>query len=172
MELYFDLKKTTVQESLYAGVVAGLIAGLVMAVAAMFFALLMGQEIWTPLKMVGITIVDDAWIAQTGFYATPVLTGLILYLVFGGVFGAIFSYFGGRLSVASAAGRGIIYGLALWVFMQFILLPIANPTLADTAVFPFALSFVIYGALLGLYPSFLPPYVESQAKEERARRAA
>jgi uncharacterized membrane protein YagU involved in acid resistance len=172
MATYFERKQVTTGETIYAGVLAGIIAGIAMSIVAMATAMMMGQEVWAPVKMIAITFLDDAWMERPGFQMTPILAGMMIHFATAIGFGVIFSLLGGRLSYGEAVGWGVLYGLAIWLFMQFFWLPIINPMMAQMPYLPFAIEHAIFGGFLGSYPAFLPSMAKRQAKAERERRAA
>lgn len=170
-EFFQAREKGEVAELTFAGIVSGGIAGIGAMMFAMIAAVGMGWEVWMPLKMVAAAFMDPGWLDQTGFQFTPVLTGVMLYFGTALLLGMAFSLLGGRLSHGRATGWGIAYGLLLWwLFMQFGL-KIVNPTVAEQM--PLALSvseWVVFGALLGLYPTFLSAKLGDA--ERAGRRAA
>jgi uncharacterized membrane protein YagU involved in acid resistance len=172
MVTYFERKKINVGEAVYSGIMAGIIAGLVMSMVAMAAAMMMGQEIWAPPKMIAVTVLDPSWLDRPGFQMIPLMVGMMIHFVTAIGFGILFALIGGRLDYGRAIKRGIVYGLAIWLFMQFISLPIINPVMADMPYVPFAMEHAVFGGFLGVYLAFLPSPAESQAKAQRERRVA
>jgi len=78
----------------------------------------------------------------------------------------------GRRSYGSAVGLGIVYGLAIWVGMHFLVLPIVNPVMAAMPALQFAMLHLIFGGMLGSYPVFLPPIHETEARRMQPPQAA
>lgn len=172
MASYFERKEINFREAVYAGVFAGVIAGIAMSIVAMATAMMMGQEVWAPVKMIAVTFLDRAWLDRPGFQMTPILVGMMIHFATAIGFGVIFALLGGRLDYGRAVGRGVIYGLGIWLFMQFIWLPIVNPVMANMPYLPFAIEHVIFGGFLGSYPALLPSSKKSQMEAERERLAA
>ncbi|MCG3117733.1 MAG: DUF1440 domain-containing protein [Candidatus Manganitrophus sp. SA1] len=169
---FYEQKKITFGEAVYSGALAGIIAGIVMSMVAMAFAVMMGQEIWAPVKMIAVTVLDDAWLNRPGFHMLPMMVGMMIHFATAIGFGILFALMGGRFSVGRAIGRGIVYGLGIWLVMQFLVLPIINPVMADMPYLPFAIEHMFFGGFLGVYPAFLPPLSKSQANMQRERLAA
>ena len=139
MATYFERKEINVGEAIYSGALAGIIAGMVMSMVAMGFAMMMGQGLWAPPKMIAATLLDRSGLDRPGFQMIPVMVGMMIHFATAVGFGVIFSLFGGRLSYGRAIGWGVVYGLAIWLFMQFIGLPIINPVMAGMPYLPFAI---------------------------------
>lgn len=172
MPTHFERRQVTAGEGVYAGVRAGIVAGIIMSMIAMAFALMMGQEIWAPPKMIAVTFLDRAWLERPGFQMTPILAGMMIHFATAIGLGVIFALLGGRLSYGRAIGWGVVYGLVIWLFMQFLWLPLVNPVMAQMPYLPFAVEHAVFRGFLGTYPAFLPSAAERQAKAARERRAA
>lgn len=171
MATFFEQKKITVGEGVYAGVLGGIVAGLTMSIAAMMLAMMMGQEIWDPPKMIAVTILDRSWLNQPGFQMMPVMVGMMVHFATAIGFGILFALIGGRLGYGPAVGWGIIYGLAIWLFMQYFWLRIINPVMAQMPALPFAFEHAVFGGSLGIYAAFLPTWAEGEAKAGGVRAA-
>lgn len=100
------------------------------------------------------------------------MVGMMIHFATAIGFGIIFSLIGGRLSYGQAISWGIVYGLGIWLFMQFLWLPIVNPAMAQMPSLPFAIEHTIFGGFLGTYPAFLGSRAETQIGRERERLAA
>jgi uncharacterized membrane protein YdjX (TVP38/TMEM64 family) len=117
-----ERKRINMGGAIYAGVMAGTNAAIFMLMAAMGFAVVMGQEKWAPVKMIAITFLDHSWLDRPGFQMVPILVGMTIHFATAIGFGAIFSLLGGRLSNKQAIGWGIVYGLAIWLFLFLLVL--------------------------------------------------
>ncbi|MCG3117737.1 MAG: DUF1440 domain-containing protein [Candidatus Manganitrophus sp. SA1] len=162
MATYFEHTKINLGEAVYAGVFAGIFAGVAMSMVAMTFAMMVGQGIWEVPKMIAVTILDRAWLDRSGFQVTPLLVGMMIHFSTAIAFGIIFAILGGRLSEGRAVCLGTVYGLGIWLLMQFILLPIVNPMMAGRPYLLSGIEHAVFGVVLGSYPASLPAVAESQ----------
>lgn len=172
MATYFERKEINIGEAIYSGTLAGIIAGMVMSMVAMGFAMMMGQELWAPPKMIAATLLDQPGLDRPGFQMIPVMVGMMIHFATAIGAGILFSLIGGRLTYGASIGWGIVFGLAVWLFMQFIGLPIINPVMAGMPYLPFAIEHAVFGGFLGIYPAFLPSQAESQERQARRERFA
>ncbi|WP_447979998.1 hypothetical protein [Candidatus Nitrospira bockiana] len=172
MNQYFARKHVNVGDAVYAGVLAGLLAGVAMAMVSMMMSMMTGQGFWMPVKKISVTLLGQSTVQDPGFQMMPVMVGMMIHFATAIMFGVIFALWGGRWSYGPAIGWGIAYGLAIWVVMQFAVLPIVNPVMAEMPYLQFAMLHVIFGGTLGSYPAFLPSESESRAKALRSERAA
>jgi uncharacterized membrane protein YagU involved in acid resistance len=151
MNQSLEQDRTNQSEAIYAGVMAGLIAGIAMAVVSMIMALLTGEGFWAPVKKVSVTLLGASAAQEPGFQFMPVMVGMMIHFVTAIALGIIFALLGGRRSSGSAVASGIGYGLAIWLVMQFIVLPFVNPVMADMPPLQFAMLHMICGGTLGSY---------------------
>ncbi|ALA60529.1 hypothetical protein [Nitrospira moscoviensis] len=159
-------------DAVYAGVMAGLIAGLAMAMVSMMMAMLTGEGFWAPVKKISVTLLGRSAVQNVGFEFMPVMVGMMIHFVTAIAFGIIFALLGGRQSYGSAVASGIGYGLAVWLVMQFIVLPFVNPVMADMPPLQFAILHMIFGGTLGSYPAFLPSIGGADVRTMRPPRAS
>ncbi len=172
MHEYFARNQINAGEAVYAGLMAGIIAGIAMAMVSMTMSMMMGAGFWMPVKKISVTLLGQSAVQDAGFQRMPVMVGMMIHFMTAMVFGAIFALWGGRWSYGPAIGWGIAYGLTIWVVMQFLVLPIVNPVMAQMPYLQFAMLHMIFGGTLGIYPAFLPSEAESRAKALRSERAA
>jgi hypothetical protein len=142
------------REAARPGALSGLFAAVVMALFLMLFASREG-DMWQPIKMVAATVLGERAIQGSGFQAIPVFLGMGIHLTMGVILGVFFAWLGGYLTMGVAMGWGLIFGLAVWVIMQFGLLPVLNPWMATLPTASLAISHALFGLSLGTYPRFL-----------------
>jgi hypothetical protein len=143
------------REAAFPGALSGLSAAGVMAAVLMFFSYRHG-DLWQPMKLIAATVLGEKAVGTAGFQPLPVLIGMAIHLSVGVVLGIFFVWLAGFISIAAAIGWGINFGLAVWVIMQFGLLPVVNPWMAALPLIPFALAHGLFGLVLGSYPRFMP----------------
>jgi hypothetical protein len=157
----------------------GALLGVVAAVAMAMFAMIAsatyrGTGFFTPMHHIAAAVLSPdammrsmkAGMAGDTFAISvgPALLGLVLHLLTGAFWGAIFGLIvatGWLRGVVGLIG-GIVYGLAVLVVMAFVALPVIAsvfgggepisdmPKLAGWGTF--AIEHAIYGAVLGLWP--------------------
>ncbi|MGQ0540161.1 MAG: hypothetical protein ACT4R6_14555 [Gemmatimonadaceae bacterium] len=153
------VRHTATGGTLKAGALAGIIGGLLLAAFAMMMAVSNGEDILSPVRMIGATFIGpDALDGGAGI----VMYGLILHVVTSIVWGVLFAAILPRTaSVGFALVAGLIYGLVVMVVMLFLVMPIVNPTMRDAVspmMTPFAIEHLLFGAALALVPIFRRRY--------------
>lgn len=138
---------------LTAGITVGLIAGLVMMLVAMIRSAWTGLGVWLPPKLIaGVYLGVEALLGNEGV----VVIGLLTHLLVAAAFGALFAVLlGARRYLPTALFFGVVYGIGVWAFMLYVVLPLANPTMAARAAMNFTWFFlyhVVYGLLVGFAP--------------------
>ena len=136
-----------------AGLVAGVIAGVLMALTAMIRVATLGLGFWLPMKLVaaiafGVSaLIGGAWV---------ILVGVLIHLAVAGGGGMLFgAAVGDRVSAGLAFAGGLAYGVLIWAFNTWIILPWANPVILEREMVAPAWWFVyhlVYGATLVLVP--------------------
>jgi uncharacterized membrane protein YagU involved in acid resistance len=148
----------------------GALGGAVGAIAMAMFAMIAAATyqhtgFFTPMYHIASPVIGtDTMMRSMGttyFTAGPAALGLVVHMMVGMVFGAIFGLAASRLGVrgAGAIGAGIVYGLAVMLFMAFFGLPITAAVLrggnmvSEMATLvgwsTFAVEHAIYGVALG-----------------------
>lgn len=132
-----------------AGISAGLLGGVVMGLFAMIVAALTGPGFWAPMKLISAVFLGQG--AMTGG-AGAILLGMIIHLFTAAVYGVIFAaLISRRVSSAAAIALGGLYGIALFLFMTYLVLPWANPVMfANINQGWFFLYHVAYGLTVGI----------------------
>ncbi len=167
---YNSTKKAQLSELLTAGVISGVIAGIAMGLVAMVLSVVSGHSAWTPLKMIAITVIDRSWLDTSGFQTTPVLVGLMIHLAVGVGLGGLYPLLLGRVAFPHSVGWGVVYGVAIWLAMQFFVLQMVNPVMASqTPYWMMALEHVVFGATLGIYPKLM---TSADIRQQTYRQAA
>lgn len=147
-------------------------AGLIMGIYAMMASAWMGQGFFTPLYGIASPLIGpkemEASMMQ-GVYLNPgpALLGLAIHMMwsalYGIVFGLLWSRVGGTGIVAAVGGA--VYGLAVMVFMTFIVLPLVGvggmPGMIGVS---FGIEHALFGLVLGLWPSIQPALFLSPAQ--------
>lgn len=159
-----------------AGIISGLIAGAVMALVMMGHSSAAGMGLWTPIKAIAAT-----WMgvnALVGGFGTVVL-GLATHFTCAAFWGAIFSSLIWRREVVAAAfWEGLVYGVAVWLIMTYIGLPIFDQTMMPrVGLMPgwWFYDHLIYGACLCVTPAVrrsMYPAAERVSEPSRERETA
>src|SRR5918994_7200077 len=172
------------------GTVAGLVAAIVMGMFAMFAAATyQGTGFFTPLYHIASPIIGgDPMMASMDaatrgdvftLDAGPALLGVAIHMMWGAFWGAVFFAAARALRLLSAAplvGAGVVFGLAIMVFMSVITLPITAAVLGGGRPIEempsmvgwgtFSIEHAMFGLLLGIWAAARRPAVE-RAEERR-----
>jgi hypothetical protein len=128
---------------------SGLFAGTVMMLALMLAETSLGQGFWTPLQLIGGTLLGLNAVLG-GFWAG--LVGAVLHLAAAGFWGVAFAALVSReTTVRQAFWSGLGYSVAVWAIMTYIGLPVLDRTMEPrVALIPGAwfLSHLVFGACL------------------------
>jgi uncharacterized membrane protein YagU involved in acid resistance len=145
---------------LWLGFWGGMLGGVLMAVVEMTSHLLAGHSLFTPMHMIAAPVVGDGpmMAAMKGgplyVEAIPALLGMVGHFLWAGViwgfgFGLIAAW--GRLVGQVALGWGLVYGVAVGLFMSAVVLPIFGfKPLWEAGWIPFTLMHLGYGLGPGL----------------------
>jgi hypothetical protein len=156
---------------LVAGIAGGIVGGILMIGFLMGYASLTGAGSTTPLKATGALVYGvEAFVAGT----MALLTGASIQLGFAIVLGMLFALcVSRRTSVVSALFAGIAIGIAVWLIMDLLVLPLANPIMAArVALIPLAyfVAHVLYGLGLSTTPTFIRAFTKERHHARRVRR--
>lgn len=139
----------------YGGAISGIIAGLVMAVVLMIHSQFIGNGFFTPVLAIAGTFFGVS--ALAGGFGT-VLTGLILHVIVSAVLGIIFAMIvNPETSSGYAFFGGLVFGIAVWAVMTYLVLPWANPVMrSEVLMHPgmWAFCHLVYGGVLASTPYF------------------
>jgi hypothetical protein len=143
------------------GLWLGALAGLVMGVFAMIVSALALFLPWYAPTRVFATMVmgRDALANILEFKLTPFLVGLVVLLVLTAILGALFAWLLRRHEPVRVVLTGLFYGLAIWALLQYFVLPILFPLVAQKGFPPlwYAITFAVYGLALGVLFAFVLP---------------
>lgn len=142
------------------GAIAGLIAGLVMVIISPFLSLMTGIGMWEPVKLIATAVYSPTILDTPGFMLGPVVVGALIHFVVSTVLGIIFGLIFNRvLHLPTAFGVpiqvGLVYGVLIWTFVYFLVLPFINPTLRASYQTPFIAQHLVYGVVLGIAYMFV-----------------
>jgi hypothetical protein len=155
---------------LIAGIAAGIVGGILMIGFLMIYASLTGAGLTTPLKAVGALVYGvEALVAGPLALLTGASIQLGLAIILGMLFALCVSR---RTSTMAALVAGILIGIAVWLLMDLLVLPLANPTMAArVALIPLAyfVAHVLYGLGLSTTPIFIRTFTKERRDHRRMR---
>jgi hypothetical protein len=145
------------------GVVAGLVGGGVLAVYMLIVNLATGQDPWLALKGPATPFLHER-ARQAGFDAGPVFLGALTHFGISAIWGLLFGALFYGASRRATPWLGLLWGLAVWIGMYYVVLPIAGlgemarTTPIGRAVFTHLLFGLFVGLTFTAYqPRILPP---------------
>jgi uncharacterized membrane protein YagU involved in acid resistance len=155
---------------LVAGIAAGIVGGSLMIGFLMAYASLTGAGLTMPLKAIGAAVYGvEALVAGP----VALLTGASIQLGFTIVLGMLFALcVSRRTSIVSALFAGTAIGIAVWLLMDLLVLPLANPTMAArVALIPLAyfVAHVLYGLGLSTAPIFMRTFTRERGYHRTVR---
>lgn len=150
------------------GAAAGLVAGAIMAMYAMVASAIGfgGHGFFTPLYGIAAPVVGMGEMEQSmqagvfHFAPAPAFVGLMGHMMWSAIYGAIFGAVVGALRVTGIGAilLGGMYGIAIMLFMSFIVLPLfglgSMPQMVGTP--SWAIEHLIFGMTLGAWPALRP----------------
>jgi hypothetical protein len=156
---------------LVAGVAAGIVGGILMIGFLMAYASLTGGGLTTLLKADGALVYGvEALVVGT----VALLAGASIQLGFAIILGMLFALcLSQRTSILSALFAGIAIGIAVWLIMDLLVLPLANPIMAArVALIPLAyfIAHVLYGLGLSTTPIFIRTFTKERHHHRRVRQ--
>jgi hypothetical protein len=141
-------------------VVAGLIASLVMGMIDMVYEAVAGDGFWAAPVYIGATVLRGLQTVPrpVSFNFLGVVLGLMGHMmnsvILGLIFAAIVSR--GAKSRSSLVGWAVVYALAVFVVMWYVVAPAIDPVLLNLNATVFAIAHIMWGAVLGLALSRSP----------------
>jgi len=137
------------------GITAGVVGGL--AIAAFMFAtnLVMHQDFWVAFKLPAMPFIGERAL-EPGFAAGPLLIGFIVHMLISAAWGIIFGEIFYGFRPASTIALGVPFGLAVWVIMFYVVMPLAGMGRISrtAAIGPAIVEHVIFGVSVSL--AYLP----------------
>ena len=131
------LKTTTVGDAAVDGLLGGVVAGIAMVIYLVVVNLFAGE---------GVAVLN-----RFDPNAASPMVGVLLHLAVSGVYGAVFGIgwkYARRLDVPTWLG-GIVFGVALFLLAEFVLLPTSQSPLTKIPFVHFGIGHVIYGLVIG-----------------------
>lgn len=136
------------------GLVAGLVGGLVLGLAAILVGVVVYDLPWfaAPRIMAAMFMGRDAQTDILHFDAASLIVGLLVVLLLTGGFGLLYGLIARTDVPPKLVGGAVLWGLAGWALLQFLVWPLFFPLINDKAFPPvwFAAAFFLYGLTLGL----------------------
>ena len=133
---------------------AGLIASVVMGMIEMIYEALAGAGFWSPVVFIGATILRGLQSVQVPvpFLLGGVVFGLAGHMMNSVIFGLIFARIAARTSLSRGGLvlAGVVYALAIFVVMWYVIVPAIDPVMLKLNGAVFAIAHVMWGAALGL----------------------
>jgi hypothetical protein len=140
----------------WGGIIGGALAGLCMALLVCVQSYLVEKSFWLPLKLIGATYFDTNYLISGP--STGVVLGLLTHLAVAALAGIVFAYIVQSLdSFGSVFFAGILYGISVWLFMTYLVLPFVNPAMqafVNASQGGWFLAHMVFGGLLALTPYF------------------
>jgi hypothetical protein len=135
-------------------VVAGLTASVVMGMIEMLAEAALGTGFWSPVTFIGATVLRSLQSVQAPvpFTVVGVVFGLMGHMMNSVLLGLIFAGLFSRraLSRAGLVVTGAVYGFAVFAVMWYGVLPVVNPVMLKLNATVFAISHLMWGAVLGI----------------------
>jgi hypothetical protein len=149
----------------------GAIAGLVMGGCTMLISAAVLQLPWyAPARVFATMVMGRAAVANIlEFVLAPFLIGLVVVLVLTALLGACFAWLLRTRSPARTIGAGLLFGLTFWALLQHFIGPLVFPLVSDKGFPPlwYAISFAVYGLVLGSLFALKPARVHAEIPSRR-----
>ncbi|MGC8488123.1 MAG: hypothetical protein ACP5QO_07865 [Clostridia bacterium] len=151
-------------------ILGGLIGSVVMAMWAMMVAGATGMGFWAPVQLIAATWYGPA--AMMHLTGGVIIAGLMTHMMMGAMLGIILAI-AFQVIPAFAPGRvrlvwGIVYGLVVWIVMQFAILKAVDPMMASKMTpWAFAMGHMMFGLVAAAF-LLTRPTVEAVARSVRA----
>ena len=133
--------------------VPGLVASLVLGMWQMIVEAIVGAGLWSPPIYIAATLLRGLQGAGSpaSFDLAGVGLGLMGHMMNSVIFGLVFAFLiGPRLpSLGRQIVGGLIYGVAIFIVMWYVILPLINPVMLNLNAGVFFLGHMMWGAALG-----------------------
>jgi uncharacterized membrane protein YagU involved in acid resistance len=134
--------------------VAGLLASVAMGMFQMLFEAVAGTGLWSPPTFIAATLLRDLQTSTVpvAFAPVAVVLGLMGHMMNSVVLGGLFAVgIAPRLASRNLLlVGGAIYGLAVFVVMRLVIVPLVDPVFMTLNAPAFAFAHVMWGAVLGV----------------------
>lgn len=134
---------------------AGIVASIVMGMIEMIYEAVAGAGFWSPVVFIGATVLRglQSLQAPVSFHFGGVVLGLMGHMmnsvILGLIFAAIFSR--SAMSRGALVGVGVVYALAVFLVMWYVVVPGIDPVMRQLNGTVFAIAHVMWGAVLGWF---------------------
>src|SRR5574337_1194529 len=129
---------------------AGIVASLVMGMVEMVYEALGAAGFWSPAVFIGATVLRKLQAVQipVAFNFWGVVVGLMGHMMNSVIFGLIFATFlvRGAKSLGGLVASGVIYSLAIFVVMWYVVAPVIDPVILNLNATVFAIAHIMWGA--------------------------
>jgi hypothetical protein len=136
---------------------AGLVASIVMGMVEMLYEAMGGAGFWSPVVFIAATVLRhlQSVPVPVAFMAMPVVLGLMGHMMNSMILGLVFGWIASRsgMSRGSLVGVGVLYALAIFVIMWYLVVPAIDPVMLKLNGMVFAIAHMMWGAALGLFVS-------------------
>ena len=144
---------------------AGIVASIVMGMVEMIYEAWGGAGFWSPLVFIAATVLRSLQSVPipVPFHPAGVILGLMGHMMNSVILGFIFASIFSRVTLSRTAlvSIGIVYALAVFVVMWFLIVPAIDPVMLKLNGMVFAIAHMMWGAALGL---IVPQSAEARAK--------
>ncbi len=141
--------------------VAGLVAGIVMAMWQMVVEAFGGNGFWSPPVYIAATLLRNLQGVATPvpFDFVGVIVGLMGHMMNSVILGLVFTFLVGPRfhSLVGQVVAGLIYGVAIFLVMQLVLVPIVDPVMLRLNTLAFLIAHMMFGIVLGAVNYLLTP---------------
>lgn len=133
----------------------GIVASLVIAMWEMIVEAIIpgGQGFWSPVVYIGATVARDlqSVTAPVPFDFLGVVLGLMGHMMNSIILGLVFAFFIAprARSLGGQIASGVIYGVAVFAAMWFVVLPLIDPVMLNLNAVVFLMGHMMWGAALG-----------------------
>ena len=134
-------------------IIAGLVASVAMAMMEMVYEGLFGVGFWSAPVFIAATLLRDLQTIALPvvFSAIPAVVGMMGHMMNSIILAFVFVALAGRFLHTTLTGAlaGALYAFAIFFVMWFGVLPVIDPVMLNLDPIVFALSHMVWGAVLG-----------------------